>query len=248
MPKRMLNVSGGGAAGWGNVSNTARAVTVLGVGGLLLAGCVRPERVDRAGLVPSIGAAGPEAVGDPAQHEDRVTRIEALRKQRDGSVIKHGVATEQAVGAPVLRLLVRQQDLCFALRQGQHRFGDVNQDNRVDAADEQLIRSHIGTPVPGGSCGGGLPCAYLHGDLNADGAISDADVQLARGALGSPCCLADFNLDGTVDDADLRIFVAAYEQYSVPPAEERCDLNGDGVVDDVDFAIFSEAYVRGRCW
>lgn len=62
-----------------------------------------------------------------------------------------------------------------------------------------------------------------------------------------PVCPADFTGDGFVDDADFVTFAAAYEAFSVPPAEAAADLTGDGVVDDADFVIFASAYDNFAC-
>ena len=60
-------------------------------------------------------------------------------------------------------------------------------------------------------------------------------------------CPADFTGDGFVDDLDFVIFAAAYDQFSVPPANSDCDLTGDGFVDDLDFVIFAAAYDEFAC-
>jgi len=55
-------------------------------------------------------------------------------------------------------------------------------------------------------------------------------------------CSADFNCDAQVDDEDFVLFVSAYNELIIPPANPLCDLNGDSFVDDSDFVIFVAAY------
>ncbi len=60
-------------------------------------------------------------------------------------------------------------------------------------------------------------------------------------------CPADFNFDGVVDDLDFQIFVPAYNDLIIPPANPLCDLNSDNLVDDADFSIFVVAYDALLC-
>ncbi len=60
-------------------------------------------------------------------------------------------------------------------------------------------------------------------------------------------CPADFNSDGLVDDTDFTIFVPAYNELIVPPANPLCDLNSDSLVDDADFVLFVVAYDALLC-
>jgi hypothetical protein len=60
-------------------------------------------------------------------------------------------------------------------------------------------------------------------------------------------CRQDFNADGFVDDADFVVFAAAYEAFTVPPADTRADFNSDGFVDDADFVVFAAAYEAFLC-
>lgn len=60
-------------------------------------------------------------------------------------------------------------------------------------------------------------------------------------------CPADFNGDSFVDDTDFVTFAAAYEQFTVPPADAAADLTLDGFVDDSDFVIFASAYENFVC-
>lgn len=65
-------------------------------------------------------------------------------------------------------------------------------------------------------------------------------------AVGLPCP-ADLTGDGFVDDSDFVIFAAAYDAFTVPPANPAADLNDDGFVDDSDFVIFAAAYDAFSC-
>ena len=60
-------------------------------------------------------------------------------------------------------------------------------------------------------------------------------------------CLADLTGDWVVDDADFVFFAAAYEAFTVPPADAAADFNADGFVDDADFVIFAQAYEAFVC-
>jgi hypothetical protein len=60
-------------------------------------------------------------------------------------------------------------------------------------------------------------------------------------------CPADFNGDTFVDDSDFVNFAAAYEAFTVPPADGAADFNGDGFVDDSDFVEFASAYEAFVC-
>ena len=60
-------------------------------------------------------------------------------------------------------------------------------------------------------------------------------------------CPADFTGDGFVDDSDFVIFAAAYDQFTIPPADPAADLTGDGFVDDADFVVFAAAYDQFAC-
>jgi len=60
-------------------------------------------------------------------------------------------------------------------------------------------------------------------------------------------CYADFNCDGLVEDSDFELFVIAYNELIVPPAEPRFDQNEDGFVDDLDFQLFIDVYNRCDC-
>jgi hypothetical protein len=60
-------------------------------------------------------------------------------------------------------------------------------------------------------------------------------------------CAADFNCSGFIDDTDFVTFAAAYEAFTVPPADASADLTGDGFVDDADFVIFAAAYEGFVC-
>jgi hypothetical protein len=60
-------------------------------------------------------------------------------------------------------------------------------------------------------------------------------------------CPADFTGDTFVDDSDFVIFAAAYEQFTVPPADQAADLTLDGFVDDSDFVLFAQAYEEFVC-
>ena len=60
-------------------------------------------------------------------------------------------------------------------------------------------------------------------------------------------CPADFTGDGFVDDSDFVVFAAAYDAFTVPPANPDCDLTGDGFVDDSDFVDFAVAYDAFTC-
>ena len=44
-------------------------------------------------------------------------------------------------------------------------------------------------------------------------------------------CSSDFNCDGLVESQDFELFVVAYDEVLVPPAEARFDINEDGVVE-----------------
>ncbi|MGH7243293.1 MAG: LamG-like jellyroll fold domain-containing protein [Phycisphaerales bacterium] len=55
-------------------------------------------------------------------------------------------------------------------------------------------------------------------------------------------CAADFNCDAQVDDSDFVLFVTAYNELVIPPANPLCDINGDSFVDDADFVLFAAAY------
>jgi len=60
-------------------------------------------------------------------------------------------------------------------------------------------------------------------------------------------CPGDFSGDGFVDDTDFVTFAAAYEGFTIPPADPIADLTGDGFVDDSDFVIFAAAYQAFVC-
>jgi len=55
-------------------------------------------------------------------------------------------------------------------------------------------------------------------------------------------CAADFNCDNLVDDTDFVLFLVAYNQLVIPPANRKFDLNNDGLVEDADFQIFVVQY------
>ncbi|OGQ99188.1 MAG: hypothetical protein A2284_10260 [Deltaproteobacteria bacterium RIFOXYA12_FULL_61_11] len=58
------------------------------------------------------------------------------------------------------------------------RYGDLDRDHDVDAADLLLLQSHVGgTPLPDG------PCALLVTDLDLDGSLSAADAALLGTAV-----------------------------------------------------------------
>ena len=50
-----------------------------------------------------------------------------------------------------------------------------------------------------------------------------------------------------MDDTDFVTFAAAYEAFTIPPADPAADLNGDGFVDDSDFVEFAAAYEAFTC-
>lgn len=62
-----------------------------------------------------------------------------------------------------------------------------------------------------------------------------------------PACSSDFTDDGLVDDSDFVIFAAAYQAFSIPPADPVADLTEDGFVDDSDFVIFAAQYEEFTC-
>jgi len=50
-----------------------------------------------------------------------------------------------------------------------------------------------------------------------------------------------------VDDLDFQIFIVAYNELIIPPANPICDLNADNFVDDLDFQLFVPAYNALLC-
>lgn len=60
-------------------------------------------------------------------------------------------------------------------------------------------------------------------------------------------CAADFNCDNIVDDDDFVLFLPAYNQLTVPPANPKFDLNNDGLVEDSDFQVFVQQYNDVLC-
>lgn len=69
-------------------------------------------------------------------------------------------------------------------------------------------------------------------------------VMLGDGGGSCPC---DFNGDTFVDDTDFVTFAAAYQAFTIPPADPAADLNSDGFVDDTDFVVFAAAYEAFTC-
>lgn len=77
--------------------------------------------------------------------------------------------------------------------------------------------------------------------------ISRDCAEVRTSAANVSICYADFNCDGLVETSDFELFVVAYNELIVPPAEPRFDQNEDGVVDDLDFQLFIDAYNRCDC-
>lgn len=75
------------------------------------------------------------------------------------------------------------------------RFGDVNLDGMVTAADRMIVQANLGT-------NGG----WAQGDMNCDGVINAADLAIVNGAL----CPADLTGDGQVGAADLAQLLGSW--------------------------------------
>lgn len=94
---------------------------------------------------------------------------------------------------------------------------------------------------------GKAPSSFKLSENGAAGIIpspgGDGAVLLTTGSN----CPADFSGDGFVDDTDFVTFAAAYQDFSVPPADARADFSGDGFVDDTDFVTFAAAYEAFNC-
>lgn len=129
-------------------------------------------------------------------------------------------------------------------------------------AGTQTVTLNFGSALPAGEYTVALVGTLTNGaGVALDGEIASPTAATSlpsgngqAGGLGSvrfsvaaPPCPADLTGDGFVDDSDFVQFAAAYDQFTVPPADAAADLNGDGFVDDGDFVVFAGAYDAFAC-
>ncbi|MFO0972623.1 MAG: dockerin type I repeat-containing protein [Phycisphaerae bacterium] len=102
------------------------------------------------------------------------------------------------------------------------RYGDVDLDGDVDAADRAVVVANQGQ----------LNLGWAGGDLNGDGVVNALDLALVDANLGfvGPACIGtlcgDINGDGVVNNADIAPFLAGIEGRMNDPATlGRSDLD-----------------------
>jgi len=125
--------------------------------------------------------------------------------------------------------------------------GEVVKVQAFGIAGELLASVDVPNPSPGGVlCEIAVPGIHRFRFIGT-GTTAIDDLSFELPTPPADLCAGDLTADGFVDDSDFVIFAAAYDAFSIPPANPAADLTGDGFVDDSDFVIFAAAYEDFLC-
>jgi len=130
---------------------------------------------------------------------------------------------------------------------------DVSWATALSGATYELFRAPVMSPGSEISLGSVTNTSYSDSDVVAGVQYryriigtqpggNPVEYEIGTGIALNASCPADFNSDGLVDDGDFVVFVAAYNELEVPPANPWCDMTADLMVDDQDFVVFVAAY------